>query len=100
MPAKCLDYNSILKVLGVCHICQKINFNSYSTDDIYIYICRLLDRHYENDPTNDRKESRQNCHTVHCIVNNRSPTIREVAQVIGNLVAAFPAFPYGQLIML
>ena len=38
MPAKCLDYNSILKVLGVYHICQKINFNSYSTDDIYIYI--------------------------------------------------------------
>ena len=31
------------------------------------------------------------------LLNNTSPTIREVAQVIGNLVAAFPALPYGQL---
>ena len=30
-------------------------------------------------------------------LNHTSPTIREVAQVIGNLVAAFPAVPYGQL---
>ena len=32
------------------------------------------------------------------LLNNTSPTIREVvAQMIGNLVAAFPAVPYGQL---
>ena len=34
---------------------------------------------------------------VTTLLNHTSPTIRGVAQVIGNLVAAFPAVPYGQL---
>ena len=35
--------------------------------------------------------------TCTALLNNTSPTIREVAQVIGNLVAAFSVVPYGQL---
>ena len=43
---------------------KKSILNSYSTNDI----CSLLGRHYSNGPTNNRRESRENCHTMNCIV--------------------------------
>ena len=87
------DTIKILRALGFTIHCeksilyptQKLTFLGFIFDSVNMSI------------TLTKEKFLKIVHLCDSLCKNLHPTIREVAKVIGNLVASFPAVPYGQL---